>query len=153
VLAKDVHLFSVKPVVQRVTWVFGANDYLFGQRHFSTPNEPNGMVVRYYLKAPTSDRATVVIADAGGQEVARLSGTTTTGINTVVWNTRRDAGGRGGPGGGGGGGRGGPTVLEQLMPLGEYTVTLEIGATKLTERAKIVKTQGWSIGFTPTTVR
>jgi hypothetical protein len=39
------------------------------------------------------------------------------------------------------------------MPLGEYTVTLEIGATKLTETAKIVKTQGWSIGLTPTVVR
>jgi len=154
VLAKDVHLFTIKPVVQRITWVFGANDYLFGQRHFSTPNEPSGMVVRYYLKSAPTGRVSVAIADAKGQEVARLAGTTTAGINTVVWNTRRDAGGgRGGPGGGGGGGRGGPTVLEQLVPLGDYTVTLEVGDAKFTEPAKIAKTQGWSIGFTPTTIR
>ena len=154
VLAKDVHLFTIKPVVQRITWVFGANDYLFGQRHFSTPNEPSGMVVRYYVKSAPTGRVSVAIADAKGQEVARLAGTTTAGINTVVWNTRRDAGGgRGGPGGGGGGGRGGPTVLEQLVPLGDYTVTLEVGDAKFTEPAKIAKTQGWSIGFTPTTIR
>jgi len=29
--------------VQRVRLQFGANDYLFGQRHFQTPNPPNGM--------------------------------------------------------------------------------------------------------------
>ncbi|HEY7473959.1 MAG TPA: hypothetical protein VH679_03040 [Vicinamibacterales bacterium] len=148
VLAKDAHLFGIKPVVQRVTWVFGANDYLFGQRHFSTPNEPNGMVIQYYLKNAGAGRATVVITDASKQEVARLQGTATAGINTVVWNTRRDAGG-----GRGGGGRGGPTMVEMLMPLGEYTVTVEAGAARLTAPARIVKTQGWSIGLTPTVIR
>jgi photosystem II stability/assembly factor-like uncharacterized protein len=148
VLAKDAHLFGIKPVVQRVTWVFGANDYLFGQRHFSTPNEPNGMVIQYYLKNAGAGLATVVITDASKQEVARLQGTATAGINTVVWNTRRDAGG-----GRGGGGRGGPTMVEMLMPLGEYTVTVEAGAARLTAPARIVKTQGWSIGLTPTVIR
>ena len=89
VLAEDVHLFSIKPTVQRVTWSFGANDYLFGQRHLQTPNEPNGMVIRYYLKTAGAGRATVVITDASNQEVARLQGTATAGINTVVWNTGR----------------------------------------------------------------
>ena len=91
VLAKDAHLFAIKPVTQRVTWVFGANDYLFGQRHLSTPNEPAGMVIQYYLKN-AAPRATVVITDASKQEVAKLQGPAATGINTVVWNTRRDAG-------------------------------------------------------------
>ena len=151
VLAKDAHLFSIKPVTQRVTWVFGANDYLFGQRHFSTPNEPNGMVIQYYLKN-AGTRATVVITDASKQEVARLQGTATSGINTVVWNTRRDAGGAGGRGGGGGG-RGGPPIVDLLMPLGDYTVTVEVGETKLTGPGKIAKTQGWSIGQTPQVIR
>ncbi len=154
VLAKDAHLFAIEPAVQRVTWVFGANDYLFGQRHFSTPNEPNGMVIQYYLKN-TAARATVVITDASKQEVARLQGTGAAGINTVVWNTRRDAGGAAGRGGGGGG-RGGPPLVEQLMPLGDYTVTVDFGGageTKLTGPAKIAKTQGWSIGLTPQIIR
>ena len=148
VLAKDAHLFSIKPVVQRVTWVFGANDYLFGQRHFSTPNEPNGMVIRYYLKSAGSGRATVVISDAAGQEVARLQGPADAGINTVVWNTRRDA-----AGGRGGGGRGGPPVVDLLLPLGEYRVTVDAGGTSLTGVGRIVKTQGWSIGLTPQVIR
>ncbi len=130
VLAKDAHLFAIKPVTQRVTWVFGANDYLFGQRHLSTPNEPAGMVIQYYLKN-AAPRATVVITDASKQEVAKLQGPAATGINTVVWNTRREAGGAGGRGGGGGG-RGGPPLVELLMPLGDYTVTVEVGETRLT---------------------
>ena len=45
VLAKDVHLFSIKPAVQRVTWSFGANDRLFSQRYLITPNEDIGMAI------------------------------------------------------------------------------------------------------------
>jgi hypothetical protein len=146
VLAKDAHLFSIKPVTQRVTWVFGANDYLFGQRHVSTPNEPNGMVIQYYLKSAGA-RATVVVTDAAKQEVARLPGPAAAGINTVVWNTRRDTGA------GGRGGRGGPPIVDLLMPLGDYTVTVETGGTKLTGPAKIAKTQGWSLGLTPQVIR
>jgi photosystem II stability/assembly factor-like uncharacterized protein len=146
VLTKDAHLFAIKPVTQRVTWVFGANDYLFGQRHFSTPNEPAGMVIQYYLKN-AAPRATVVITDASKQEVAKLQGPAAAGINTVVWNTRRDAGGRGG------GGRGGPPVVDLLMPLGEYSVTVEVGETRLTGAGRIAKTQGWSLGHTPQVIR
>jgi hypothetical protein len=149
VLAKDAHLFNIKPVVQRVTWVFGANDYLFGQRHLSTPNEPNGMVIRYYLKNAGSGRATVVISDATGQEVAKLQGPAEAGINTVLWNTRRDAAG----GGRGGGGRGGPPVVDLLVPLGEYRVSVDAGGANLAGVGRIVKTQGWSIGLTPQVIR
>ncbi len=74
VLASDAHLFSVKPTVQRITWSFGANDYLFGQRHLQTPNEPNGMLIRYYLKNAAPGGAAIAIANAAGEEVARLAG-------------------------------------------------------------------------------
>jgi hypothetical protein len=153
VVAKDAHLFSIKPTTQRVTWVFGANDYLFGQRHLQTPNEPSGMLIRYYLRSASRDSATIAIADSLGAEVVRLKGPSTAGINTVVWNTRRAMSGRGGAGAGGGGGRGGATVIEQLMPLGRYTVTLEVGGAKLTQPAEIVKTQGWPLGSGSETIR
>jgi photosystem II stability/assembly factor-like uncharacterized protein len=156
VLAKDVHLFSIEPVVQRVTWSFGANDYLFGQRHFQTPNEPNGMVIRYYLRNRGASPATVVITNSAGQEVARLEGQTAAGINTVVWSTRSQGGRRGGPagaGGAGGGGRAGGNVLDQLAPLGEYVVALNIGGATYTQKASIVKTQGWTIGPVPQIIR
>jgi photosystem II stability/assembly factor-like uncharacterized protein len=156
VLDQEAHLFSIKPTVQRILWSFGANDYLFGQRHLSTPNEPNGMLIRYYLKnAGTS--AVIVVADAKGAEVARLQGSANAGLNTVVWNTRLGGGRGGGAGGRGagtgrGGGRGG-AGLDQLAPLGEYTVTLEIAGRTLTEKARIIKTQGWSLGLTPQVIR
>jgi len=154
VLAQDAHLFTMKPGVQRVTWVFGANDYLFAQRHHQTSNEPNGVLIRYYLKAPGRSPAAVRITGADGAEVAILRGDANAGINTVLWNMRRGGGrgGRGG-GGGGGGGRGGPTVLESLLPLGLYTVRVTVDGRTLTGTAQIAKTQGWSIGMTPVTIR
>jgi photosystem II stability/assembly factor-like uncharacterized protein len=155
VLAKDAHLFTIKPSVQRIIWSFGANDYLFGQRHLQTPNEPNGMLIRYYLKSAAAGQASIVIADQTGQEVAKLDGPAAAGINTVVWNMRRGEG-RGG-GSGRGAGRGGATRggagLDQLAPLGDYTVTLALGAATLTQKARIAKTQGWSFGPTPATIR
>jgi hypothetical protein len=151
-LAKDVHLFTIKPTVQRVTWSFGANDRLFSQRYLVTPNEPNGMVIRYYLKMARTEPATVVVTDASGTEVARLEGTTTAGLNTVVWNMLR-SGGAGQGRGGGGRGRGPGYSPDLWVPLGDYTVTLEIGGQKLTQQARITKTQGWALGPLPTTIR
>src|SRR5262249_30538367 len=116
VLSEDLHLFTIKPTVQRVTWQFGANDYLFGQAHLQTQDEPNGMAIRYYLKTGGSGRADVTIADASGREVARMNGPAAAGINTVIWNTRvASAAGRGR---GAGPAAPGATALDQLMPLG-----------------------------------
>jgi hypothetical protein len=38
-------------------------------------------------------------------------------------------------------------------PLGEYTVTLDIDGKQLTQKARIAKTQGWSIGAVPQIIR
>ncbi len=93
-LGEEIHMFGIKPTVQRIIWSFGANDYLFGQRNVQTPNEPNGMVIRYYLKNQGSGNANIVITDAKGQEVAKLTGQTAAGINTVVWTTRPQGAGQ-----------------------------------------------------------
>jgi hypothetical protein len=151
VLASDAHLFTLKPGVQRITHVFGANDYLFAQRHHMAPNEPNGMLIRYYLREPGRGPAAVRITDASGREVANLGGEAAAGINTVVWSMRAAL-----PGGGrgrGGAGRGGPTVLASLLPLGDYTVRVDVDGRTLTAPAQIVKTQGWSIGMSPVQIR
>jgi hypothetical protein len=65
-----------------------------------------------------------------------------------------DAARSGCPGAGPGGGatRGG-AALDQLAPLGEYTITLTVAGKTLTTKARIAKTQGWSIGMTPETIR
>ena len=136
ILAKEAHLFGIKPTVQRIIWNFGANDRLFSQRYIVTPNEPNGMVIQYYLKNARNDAVSIVITDYRGTEVARLKGETAAGFNTVVWNMRVEAGA---------GGRGAYSP-EQWHPLGTYVVTLEVGGQKLTQPAHITKTQGWSVG-------
>jgi hypothetical protein len=179
VLAEDAHLFSILPTTQRVTWSFGANDYLFGQRLLQTPNDADGMTISYYLKNAGGGPVSVTIADASGKEVARLNGPTAQGINHVVWSTRvGGGGGRGGPPGGGGGrgGRGGAGAgrgavagggdeggppqragnnpLDQWMPLGEYKITLDVGGKTQTTTGKIVKTIGWGLnGASPKVIR
>jgi photosystem II stability/assembly factor-like uncharacterized protein len=154
VLAEDVHLFSIRPATQLVTWSFGANDYLFGQRHIQTPNDPDGMPIYYYLKRAATGPVSVAIRDAAGKEVGRVAGRGLAGINRVVWNMRagtagRGAGGRagGGTGGAGGGGRGTASLnpIDQLAPLGDYTVTLEVEGKSFSQPARIAKTIGWSL--------
>jgi hypothetical protein len=129
------------------------------------------MVIRYYLKEAAPSEASIVITDAKGQQVAKLPGAARRGINTVLWSTcvQRPAEGAGragrAGGSGGGGGRaqpcvtgrsGGPGVgdpIDQFVPLGDYTVTVEVNGRKLTQNAKIVKTQGWSLGPSPQVIR
>jgi hypothetical protein len=161
ILSSDVHLFDVKSTVQRISRAFAANDYLFGQRNVQTPNEPNGMIIQYYLKAEATAKPTITITDSKGQQAARLTGGGQAGINSVRWTTRDRGdeadGGRGGRGGGaaGGGRQAGPgvNVLDQWAPLGEYTVTLDVGGKTFTRKAQITKMQGWSIGATPQIIK
>jgi photosystem II stability/assembly factor-like uncharacterized protein len=149
ILAEDIHFFGVKPTAQRVTRTFGANDYLFGDRHIVTPNEPNGVAINYYLKNKGEDKAKVTVTDAFGQELAKLEGKTDAGINTVVWDMRRQAARQEGQF------RMRPTgpLYAQWLPPGEYVIILEIGDKKLTQKARITKTTGWSIGPFPEVIR
>jgi hypothetical protein len=55
--------------------------------------------------------------------------------------------------GGGGRGRGPGYSPELWVPLGDYVVALEVGGQKLTQGARITKTQGWSVGAAPQIIR
>jgi len=76
-----------------------------------------------------------------------LAGSGSAGINTVVWTMRPQ-----GRGARGEGQRRG-TVVDQLAPLGDYTVTLEVGSITLTQKASVRKTQGWSLGVPAQVIR
>jgi hypothetical protein len=69
----------------------------------------------------------------------------------------RGAGGEAGcgaaAGGAIGGGRGSVDPLDQWLPLGDYTVTLEVAGQKRTQTARIAHLQGWSIGGQPQIIR
>jgi hypothetical protein len=152
-LAEDIHLFGIKPKVQRVTWAFGANDYLFGDRHIVTPNEPNGVVINYYLKNKAADKVKLTVTDPYGKELASFNGPTNAGINTLIWDMRPAGPRREGPGPGAGLGARSRDVLSQWIPPGEYVVVLEVGDKKFTQKARVTKTIGWSIGPFPQVIR
>lgn len=144
VLAKDAYLFPIPPTPERVTWAFGANDWLFAQGDLVTPNPPNGMAIQYYLRRAQSGAPKITITDAGGKVMAQLDGATAAGIHTVVWNmlapqppgARRFRGVR----------RAFGYSPNLWAPLGDYLVTLEVGGEKLAQHAQISKTQSWSVG-------
>ena len=98
VLAKPFHVFTLEP---RTPYNFRAqgNFQLFGNAYIEVPNEPDAMVIDYYLRAAARTGARITIADIKGEEIAQLKGPSEAGLNRVLWNMRAGgapAGGRGG---------------------------------------------------------
>ena len=121
VLAKPLHLFTIEP---RAAYGFRAlgNFELFGDKYIRVPNEPDALVINYYLRAASDGGAQVAITNIKGEEVARLKGPSQAGLNRVLWNMR--AGAAAAPAGRGGfGGRGGAPIV----PAGEYRIEVSAG--------------------------
>ena len=87
VLAKPLHLFAVEP---RAAYGFRAlgNFDLFGNKYIEVPNEPDALVINYYLRATQDGGAQVTICGHHGRPVAELKGPSEAGINRVQWNMR-----------------------------------------------------------------
>ncbi len=127
-LDKTAYLFAVKPKPIRRDGAQG-NYRLLGDMFPSTPNEPNGLLIYYYLKQDAAQPVSITIADQTGNVVRTLPGTQRAGINRVS--------SEGGGFGGGGGRGGGPRAA---MPPGEYLITLQVGENKLTQKARLLPT-------------
>jgi photosystem II stability/assembly factor-like uncharacterized protein len=123
-LGAPLHLFDIEP---RAAYQFRAlgNFHLFGDTFLETPNEPDALVITYFVREKSEAGAAVTIADISGANVATLKGPTEPGLNRVPWNMRRGgvAGGRGG---------GGP-----LMPPGEYRITVSVGGEQQAKVGRI----------------
>lgn len=63
IMNEPVHLFSVRPAIQKQYPVFG-NYHLTGDSHLFTPNEPDEVVIHYYLKQESGEKVKVGIYDA-----------------------------------------------------------------------------------------
>lgn len=131
VLAKPAHLFDIEP---RARYNFNAigNYNLYGDKYIEIPNEPESLVVNYYLRADASSSARVTIADLSGRPIRQLDGPGRHGLNRAVIPL---AGGGGGRGGGGGPQAAGPAG-GALAP-GDYLVTVEVGGEKMTRPARV----------------
>ena len=134
VLGRAVHLFDIESKARYGFSMQGTNYHLFGDKFLRVPNEPEALVVNYYLKADVSGSAQITVSDPAGRSVRQATGPGRSGLNSVVVNLA----GVSGRGGGAGGGRGaGPAPTP--LAIGDYTVTLEVAGEKLTKTARVRK--------------
>ena len=144
VFGQDVYLFEIKPQVQRITGGIG-NYQLLGDSHLFTPNEPNAVVINYFLKEKAKDKVKVTVSDPYGKVLQEIAGKGDAGMNVVLWDMRipRPQGQAGGFRGFGG----------AMVDPGEYVVTLELAGQKLTKKALIPKRMGWALGPFPSIIK
>ena len=99
------------------------------------PNEPEALVINYYLKADGPAAAKITVKDPSGKVLREIEGPAKAGFNRALVNLA-GGGGRGGGGAGAGRGRGGPPAVAPLA-VGDYTVTVDVGGQSLTKPARV----------------
>lgn len=137
-LNKNAHLFDIEPKARYGFGSQGMNYQLYGDKFLSVPNEPEAIVINYYLKADQPAGAKITVTDMSGRVMRQLDGPGKAGMNRVLWSLA-GGGGRGAGGGGGatGGGRGGAAGVAITPTVGDYTVTVEVAGEKLSKPAKV----------------
>jgi len=136
VLLKEAHLFSTRPAVQKQYPVFG-NYQLTGDSHLFTPNEPDEVAIFYYLKSDLPVKAKIKIYDLQKNLLKEIEADGKAGLNRVSWDMRKSGEGR---------------AASRVEP-GLYLVVLEVGGTKLEQKALISKRISWSIGPNPVVLK
>ncbi len=143
-LAADVHLFDIEPRSLRLEGAIG-NYHFYGDSHLATPNEPNAVVVNYYLKAKPKSPAKITVSDAYGTVLDEIKGAAEAGFHTVLWPMRvRQPGSveqRAG------------RLRDRPAEPGEYVVRLEVDGRKFEKKAIIRQVQGWTYGPQPVRAR
>jgi photosystem II stability/assembly factor-like uncharacterized protein len=120
VLAKGTHLFAPTVALQYAQMLPPSEPR--AQRPWRVDGGPDGADIAYRLAAHASGPVRVLVVDAAGDTVARLTGSQNAGINHVTWNfairAQDQVAGAGGGGRGFGGGRGGagPQDSTRVMP-------------------------------------
>ncbi len=140
VMAKGAYLFDIEPRARYGFGTQGMNYHLFGDKYLETPNEPEALVVNYYLPADAPAEARISVADSSGHTVRQLTGPARRGLNRALVSL-----------GGRGGGRGEPPIVP--LDAGRYTVTVDVAGTTLTKpaivRERLPAVEGPSAPSTP----
>jgi len=164
ILTSDATLLPVRSFAERNEGALG-NYRLLGDRYPVAPNEPNGMVVAYYLReAPGNANAEtpaagqgrgrggfggpmcvadpgdgkrpyLTVSDTSGKVVCTLLPPSHAGINEAVWNLAMYA--PSSQPAGGGRGRGGFAQQPPAAP-GEYTFTLHVNGKTYEQKARLL---------------
>ena len=115
-LKYNVYLFDIEPRARYGFSTQGMNYHLFGDKYIEVPNEPDALVVNYYVRTELPGPARISLADKAGNPLRELQGPSRAGLNRVLI-----------PLGGSGGGRGrGTGPAQGPLPVGDYTVTLDL---------------------------
>jgi len=131
VASKGAYLFDIEPRARYGFGDQGMNYHLFGDKYLHVTNEPEALVLNYYLKADAAAEATITVADLSGKTIRQVKGPAKSGLNRALVNLAGSFGGRAG-----GRGRGeGPA--EAPLGIGDYVVTVEVAGEKLTKRARV----------------
>jgi hypothetical protein len=130
VLDKTAYLFDIKPRARYGFSVQGMNYHLFGDKYLDVPNEPEAFAINYYLKADAPSAARISVTDSTGRVVRQLDGPAKRGLNRAFAGLNGSFGGRDGRGRG-------AAPSEGPLPIGEYTVTVEVAGEKLTKPARV----------------
>ena len=127
--APAAHAFDIEP---RARYGFGAigNYHLYGNKYIEVPNEPDALVIEYWLREKSAAPAKITVTDAKGTALSELTGPAEAGLNRVLWNMRP-----GTPGAGrGGGGRGGGAAP---LPPGNYQVRIDVAGQTFSKTGTI----------------
>jgi len=133
VLASTSHLFTMQPAHQIRTTNLRPHT---GDMLFRGENPANGALVDYWL-GDGADSASLTVRDATGGVVQTIRTASGRGVHRAVWNLRHaDVPLRGGGGEDDDEGPRATTPGPLAMP-GVYTVTLEVGGEKHTQRVTV----------------
>jgi photosystem II stability/assembly factor-like uncharacterized protein len=140
ILDKPAYLFDVEPRPRYGFSGQGMNYNLFGDRYIEVPNEPDALIVNYYLKADAASGLRITIAEPGGRVLRDVQSTGRAGLNRL--NVSLAGGGGRGRGAFAAGaasatqGRAGAAPSGPLA-VGDYVVTLTMGDVTLTKPARV----------------
>lgn len=121
-LGKRMYLFDIEPRARYGFSTQGMNYHLFGDRYLEAPNEPEALVINYYLREGSAGDSKIIVSDTSGKDVRQVTGPAKQGFNRVLVNL-------------GGGGRGGPALAP--LAVGDYTVRLQVDGETIAKPAKV----------------
>jgi len=126
---KSNYLFHVTP--RAIQHERAQGNYRFGGDTFPTsPNDPNGLLIYYYLAQDVSSLS-ITIEDSSAQTVRTLHGPTTAGLHRIGSETFER-------------GRGRRAQAPPAMPPGKYTVTMTAGDTPQKRDAEVLPASTFS---------
>ena len=125
VLDRNAYLFDMEPRARYGFSTQGMNYHLFGDKYLGVPNEPEAIVVNYYLAADATAPARIAVSDSTGRTVRQMEGPSRKGLNRALVNL------------GGAGGRSRGAAAPPPLGVGDYTVTVEVAGATLTKRARV----------------